>query len=66
MLSEGEGKDRAIKTIATYQYRETGMEKKVKDYTKEMLPDEMKKLSGLAVIGYTMVVNKRLELKWTF
>lgn len=59
-------KEKAIKTLALYEYKTLGMETQVKKYTRKLLPDEMRNYTGILVASYSILVNNRIEVRWTF
>jgi len=58
--------EKALRVIGLYCYKSYGIEKEVKDYTKEVLPEEFKMYSGLVTATYTVVVRKKIQFTWTF
>lgn len=59
-------REKAIRTLALYQYKEQGLDKKVKSIQRQYMPEEMKSFTGLAAGAYTILVRKKVELVWTF
>lgn len=57
---------KALRTLALYSYKNSEVERNLKSFVKNELPDEFKNNVGIVVAIVTVVHKKRVEFIWTF
>lgn len=59
-------KPEALRAIGRSCYKIYGIKDKIKRYEKKYLPKEVKEYGAHLALGYTIAIEKRISLQWTF